>query len=70
VNIPKNFEIYNEGVRYNDFKEASYEYEYLKDEEKASNCKECGECEEKCPQNLPIRELLKIVDKTLSSKNN
>jgi predicted aldo/keto reductase-like oxidoreductase len=70
VNIPKNFEIYNEGVRYNDFKEASYEYEYLKDEEKASNCHECGECEEKCPQNLPIRELLKIVDKTLSSKNN
>ena len=65
VNIPKNFEIYNEGVRYNDFKEASYEYEYLKDEEKASNCKECGECEEKCPQNLPIRELLKIVDKAL-----
>lgn len=65
VNIPKNFEIYNEGVRYNDFKEASYEYEYLKDEERASNCKECGECEEKCPQNLPIRELLKIVDKAL-----
>lgn len=69
VNIPKNFEIYNEGVRYNNFKEASYEYEYLKEEERASNCKECGECEEKCPQNLPIRELLKIIDKTFSSND-
>ncbi|MGC9088606.1 MAG: aldo/keto reductase [Caldisericia bacterium] len=66
VNIPKNFEIYNEGVRYNDFKEASYDYEFLKEEERASNCRECGECEEKCPQSLPIRKLLKIVSKTLS----
>ncbi len=61
VNIPKNFEIYNEGVRYNDFKEASYDYEFLKEEERASNCRECGECEEKCPQSLPIRKLLKLV---------
>ena len=27
--------------------------------EKASNCNECGECEDKCPFKLPIRELLK-----------
>lgn len=61
VNIPENFEIYNNFIMYGDLKEALWDYEYLKEEERASNCKECGECEEKCPQNLPIRELLKKV---------
>lgn len=27
--------------------------------EKATNCIECGECEERCPYNLPIREMMK-----------
>ena len=27
--------------------------------EKAANCTECGECEERCPFNLPIREMIK-----------
>ena len=26
--------------------------------EKAANCTECGECEEKCPYHLPIREMI------------
>ena len=32
-------------------------------EGKASNCTECGECEIKCPQKTPVRELLKEVSK-------
>lgn len=31
---------------------------YLAQEAKPSDCRECGECEEKCPYNLPVRELL------------
>ena len=26
--------------------------------EKAANCTECGECEERCPYHLPIREMI------------
>ena len=26
--------------------------------EKAANCTECGDCEERCPYHLPIREMI------------
>ena len=26
--------------------------------EKAANCNECGDCEERCPYHLPIRETI------------
>jgi len=32
----------------------------------ASDCIECGVCEERCPYNLPIRQMLKAVDKTFA----
>jgi predicted aldo/keto reductase-like oxidoreductase len=31
----------------------------------ASACKSCGACEKKCPQGLPIRQLLKDVSKEM-----
>jgi predicted aldo/keto reductase-like oxidoreductase len=36
--------------------------------ENASACIDCGECEKKCPQSLPIREQLKETHKTLAGK--
>jgi predicted aldo/keto reductase-like oxidoreductase len=30
-----------------------------------TECIDCGECEEKCPQNIPIREAFKLVNKNL-----
>ena len=35
--------------------------------EKATTCIECGECEPKCPQDIPIRERLKEVAAALGS---
>ncbi|HQP00319.1 MAG TPA: aldo/keto reductase [Caldisericia bacterium] len=64
VNIPKNFEIYNNYIMYGDLNESASEYEYLKEEERASNCRECGTCETLCPQNLEIIKLLKLIDNT------
>ncbi|HPB34286.1 MAG TPA: aldo/keto reductase [Caldisericia bacterium] len=64
VNIPKNFEIYNNYIMYGDLNESVSKYQYLKEEERASNCKECGTCETLCPQNLEIIKLLKLIDNT------
>jgi len=39
--------------------------EYASLEITAADCQECGECEEKCPYELPIRDMLKEVDREL-----
>ncbi len=58
VNIPDILEIYNELVMYSDEKGARRAYQFLKEEERADKCVQCGECEEKCPQSIEIREEL------------
>lgn len=57
IDIPMVFLLDGYHQRY-DLKEwARQRYEGLK--VKADVCQECGECEEKCPYNLPIRRMLK-----------
>ena len=34
----------------------------------ATGCEECGECEEKCPQNIPIIDSLKKAHEILAAK--
>lgn len=65
VNIPQNFSLYNEAFMYNELEKKKAEYKNLKPENRASNCKSCGKCENVCPQNLPIRKLLKDVNEAL-----
>ncbi len=57
VDIPGCFEYYN---NYHMFGKED-NYRFLKPEQRASGCTECGSCEEHCPQSLPIPELLKEV---------
>lgn len=66
VNIPRNFAIYNESSMYNDLEGSSTAYnKFMPDKERADICKECGACETKCPQHLPIRQHLKEVHAAL-----
>lgn len=56
LNIPRLFAMLNTGKMYNEIEQARKRYERLSDEEKASACVQCRECEEKCPQHIPISE--------------
>lgn len=62
VNIPRNLSYLNDVFMLDDVANARFQYGVLlSPEEKAGNCVECGECEEVCPQNIKIREILKEV---------
>lgn len=66
VDIPGCFEVYNDANAYNNLEYYKDQYDgFISEDEKASNCIECGLCEEACPQNLQIIELLKKVDEKL-----
>jgi predicted aldo/keto reductase-like oxidoreductase len=77
VNIPENFRYMNWFKVWNLEKEATDAYDKLgKDGHwtpwggatpglKAEACIQCGECEPKCPQNIPIINQLEEVAKTL-----
>lgn len=60
VNIPRNFELYNEAHMYNIYEANRKAYKDLGDA-KASSCIECGTCESVCPQHLTIIDYLKEV---------
>lgn len=65
VNIPRNFSIYNDGRMYNKIDWARERYAGISEEDRASACIQCRECEEKCPQNIPISEWMPIVHEVL-----
>jgi predicted aldo/keto reductase-like oxidoreductase len=62
INIPDCFMHYNYATMLNDPENAKMHYmTLLKNEEKASRCIECGECDMACPQMIDIKEKLKEV---------
>ncbi len=62
IAIPDLFACANSRKLWNDWNSVYY-YEDIHTQEgtRASDCIECGQCEDICPQNLPIRQLLKAV---------
>lgn len=66
VAIPRNFALYNDTCMFPESQQARFEYRnWMAPQNRASACKECGKCAPKCPQQLPIPELLKQVHAAL-----
>ncbi len=67
VNIPLNFSLYNDSFMFKDEDLNFMLYNHmLTPEQRASNCAECGECEDLCPQQIRIPEELKKVHERLA----
>ena len=68
INIPAIFGLYNM-YKGSSAPNASfmfvYNYNALKEEQRADKCVDCGLCVKNCPQDLPIPKLLKDVDKAV-----
>ena len=66
VNIPRNFDVYNQGAMYNDHDNARGGYQrWIPDDAKAANCLQCQDCEEKCPQKIQISAWMPVVEEVL-----
>ena len=71
VDIPRIFEFYNNGIMHEDMKRASFYYNFpiaMNPNQRADKCIDCGECEEACPQKIPIAQWLKKVHTELMPK--
>ena len=65
VKIPANFALMNLHRVYGLTDYARRAYRELREEARASHCAGCGQCEDRCPQDIRIREQLKEVDAVL-----
>jgi predicted aldo/keto reductase-like oxidoreductase len=67
IHIPMNFSLYNDTFMFKDPEISVMLYnQFLAPEHRASNCAECGECEERCPQHINIMDELKNVHARLA----
>jgi predicted aldo/keto reductase-like oxidoreductase len=68
VDIPRNFELFNDAHMHEDFPEARFVYgTFVPESERAGNCIECQTCEELCPQKIPISEWMPKVAEALGT---
>jgi hypothetical protein len=70
VDIPLNFEVYNDGVRFNQMNQARKNYiRNIPEEAHASLCTQCCKCEEECPQEIKVSEWMPRVHRELSEES-
>ncbi len=71
VEIPRIFQLYSEAIMYDDPSTARFFYrgpDGLKEEQRADQCTECGECLDACPQEIAIPEWLQKVHALLGPR--
>jgi len=69
VNIPHNFTMYNDLFAFQAPETSLMLYQrWTSPEQRAANCADCGECEEKCPQHIPIAQEMKKVHEALGGR--
>ncbi|HBQ63421.1 MAG TPA: aldo/keto reductase, partial [Clostridiales bacterium] len=73
INIPEIFSIYNQDRVYGLKDHARRAYKGLIDPEKKrsappADCSDCGKCEDRCPQNIRVREKLKEAHQMLTEE--
>jgi len=70
VNIAGNFEIYNNGIMYDDMQSARTVYSrFMPEDQRAEQCVECALCEYSCPQGILISDWLLTVHDSLGNKD-
>jgi len=70
IDIPRNFEIYNDAMMFGSRRQPGLRYKMLlKPGERAENCTGCAECEEKCPQGIAISECMHKVHELLGGQS-
>jgi predicted aldo/keto reductase-like oxidoreductase len=65
VDIPRNFATFNNGVMYNAFADVRRRYARMPQDARASACIQCRECEDLCPQDIPISGWMPTVHQVL-----
>jgi predicted aldo/keto reductase-like oxidoreductase len=68
VEIADILRYYSDAIIYDNPGAPRFLYHNLPEDQQADNCVECFECEEKCPQGIPISEYLKKAHAWLSEK--
>jgi hypothetical protein len=68
VNIPGDFEIYNEAFLHEDIPGARFKYQiFIPEGARADACLACHDCEDRCPQKIPISDWMPKVHSLLSA---
>ena len=66
VDIPRVLDVFNAGRMHDDLEGARSGYKWVPEAQRAHNCTQCLQCEEICPQQIPVSEWMERVEQVLT----